>query len=101
MREELIAGTAEWKGRENPNVKEFKCNKCDETFVSNATLKEHVQRILPRNITCKHCDETLKETWKLEKHLRTHTETTTFNCEDCGKEFGNALKAKCQKMPLL
>ena len=25
--------------------------------------------------------------WKLEKHLRTHAETTKFKCNDCGKEF--------------
>ena len=55
MREELNAGKTVMKGTENPNVKEFECNKCDETFVSSTTLKEHVQRNHPRNITCKTC----------------------------------------------
>ena len=71
------------KGSKNPNVKEFKCNQCGETFGSNATLREHIQGIIPEKLCAKIMMKPFGKIWKLEKHA----ETTKFKCDDCGKEF--------------
>ena len=47
-----------------------------------------------RTIVCKHCDETFLEILKLEKHLRTHAETSKLKYDDCGKEFRTKWRLK-------
>ena len=75
------------KETNNPKVGEFKCEQCDVTFTSSATLKEHRVGKHSQKMICEHCEETFHEIWKLEKHLRTHNKLPKFKCDKCSKEF--------------
>lgn len=54
----------------------FKCDKCGKTFITDANLKTHVNRIKPcisdeitdSNIKCKFCNNTFTKKYNLHKH---------------------------------
>lgn len=49
----------------------FKCQKCNNTFISNTNLNKHLNRQTPCNeiIQCKRCDKLFKQSKELTNHM--------------------------------
>jgi KRAB domain-containing zinc finger protein len=65
----------------------FKCNKCEETFISKKTLKKHVVEVHPITLNCKICDRTFFKNHELEIHIEEHGVEKNFKCDVCNKDF--------------
>ena len=71
----------------NMDSENTKCKECEKSFSSKKILIEHIRRIHPKVYECKICEDTFVESWRLELHMKSHEEMTTFNCDICEKQF--------------
>ena len=64
----------------------FKCNNCDEVFVSLGDLKKHRKRHNSNQVMfqCDECERNFKEEWKLNAHIKSHEK---YSCDHCDKRF--------------
>ncbi|XP_039445408.1 zinc finger protein 90 [Culex pipiens pallens] len=76
-----------------PELKPFKCNRCERTFASKSHLAFHAETHLERRLPCPDCDKTYKHRRDLDLHRRCEHETTTtpgeetIRCGKCSKQF--------------
>ena len=68
---------------------EFKCTKCQKTFVYKEDFKKHVASKHGLNhVKCKSCDKVFIKNSDLEVHMeKEHTEVKKFKCEECDMNF--------------
>ena len=69
----------------------FHCDKCDQKFGSQSSLRSHVKQSHEGiKFTCPSCGLVFDRKDKLTKHERvTHSIDEKYRCMDCGKQFGS------------
>ena len=72
---------------EEKQAKQVKCKECTLSFSKIQCLKKHILVVHPKLIKCDQCDETFDQNWKLEDHLKIHTNGQKFQCDLCEKSF--------------
>lgn len=73
------------KHQESPS--EFICQHCGKTFNSKVAIANHVKfKHNDGGRTCNTCDKKFKDNYALQRHLKSH-DNTTNPCPKCGKEF--------------
>ena len=81
-------------------VKQYKCDKCDKTFLTGLKLKKHNRSHTGSGeYKCEVCQKWFPSSSSLYLHRNIHLDTKPFKCEDCQMGFnqkGN-LKAHFQK----
>lgn len=71
----------------NPS-KNFKCEKCDKAFLTNAELSRHgIKHSKEKPFICEYCGNSYRFKSALLVHYRTHSEEKPYKCEFCDKEF--------------
>ena len=68
--------------------KDLPCTWCSKTFVSDESLKRHMNEKCgkrPKSYSCKLCDETFVSYYRLMKHKIVHTNQQQFPCQYCEK----------------
>ena len=75
----------------------FKCEKCDEEFVTVTQLQAHIQYThnnVSHRFKCEKLDEEFVTVTQLKKHNDTYHEVEKqrqYNCEDCDFQADNRL----------
>lgn len=74
--------------------KPFRCQQCDETFMSQSSLSVHLQRVhefsIGRQVHCPLCDYSFCKQSDLNAHIYVHGDDTPmmpFECPDCAELF--------------
>ena len=64
----------------------FKCNKCEKSFGNFRDFKKHKSEHELHNevFKCCKCDKTFDEDWKMNAHVKSHTD---YQCNQCDKSF--------------
>ena len=68
--------------------KDLPCTWCSKTFVSDESLKRHMNEKCgkrPKSYSCKLCDETFVTNYRLMKHKIVHMDQKQFPCQYCEK----------------
>lgn len=75
--------------------KPFRCEQCDEAFMSQSSLSLHVHRVhefsIDRQIHCPLCDYSFSKQSDLNAHIYVHNDDgqDMFECPDCSELFDN------------
>lgn len=75
--------------------KPFRCEQCDEAFMSQSSLSLHVHRVhdfsMDRQIHCPLCDYSFSKQSDLNAHIYVHNDDgqDMFECPDCSELFDN------------
>ena len=73
---------------ENILRESHECRKCDETFSTKKSLKQHIAESHRFRIKCKLCEQLFSKRCELEVHIQyEHEAAEIFQCEDCDKTF--------------
>ncbi|KAG6446618.1 hypothetical protein O3G_MSEX004548 [Manduca sexta] len=77
------------------NLRPYKCDRCDKSYVTSWCLTEH-KRIIhegykrPMKFSCPMCDKVFDRNHILKTHLRTHTGERPYQCSKCPAQFSQA-----------
>lgn len=75
--------------------KPFRCERCDDAFMSQSSLSLHVHRVhefsIDRQIHCPLCDYSFAKQSDLNAHIFVHSDDgqDPFECPDCAELFDN------------
>jgi len=81
---------ADSQANKSPNnkTKEYKCEKCQETFSYLKRYNDHERKgQCNTTITCTQCGVTFRNAKNLKRHIRRIHEKPMYKCGDCGKIF--------------
>lgn len=68
--------------------KPFKCNKCQETFLTQNDLRRHQKREAgDLHFWCETCGGKFEDAAKLQDHKGLHTADKRHTCSTCGRKF--------------
>ncbi|XP_019764140.1 gastrula zinc finger protein XlCGF57.1 isoform X1 [Dendroctonus ponderosae] len=66
----------------------FSCQICGKTYISNNRLQDHIKLTHQENKFCCHlCNKEYKQKSGLEVHIKSHSGENNYPCEICGKRF--------------
>ncbi|XP_055381640.1 zinc finger protein 1-like [Condylostylus longicornis] len=68
----------------------FHCHMCDKSYQYSKSLKEHIDLIhkcTEKNFKCPTCDKGFTKQWKLNTHLKVHTDERPYICTICVMTF--------------
>ena len=81
------------------NVRPFSCPHCNKTFITNSTLKGHLQWIhSDKNYKCDYCEYVTSTLSHVREHMRvmhTHRDVKPYKCAYC--DFRCAVSGNCRK----
>jgi len=75
----------------HPQIKMYKCEKCDKTFSLLDSKNKHMKRHEEKKQICPTCNKAFCSIQELQNHLPKHTGTKTFLCDidGCKKAYGS------------
>ncbi|XP_072042341.1 uncharacterized protein [Amphiura filiformis] len=73
-----------------PKAKMYYCDKCSESFTSEAERNKHVMK----HPTCYLCDKRFANDRGLQTHMHIHHSGNQFKCETCKKQFSHLAQLK-------
>lgn len=76
----------------NVEAGRFRCETCDMKFGSNPRLQRHLLLHKEKEFQCQHCPKTFVSNTLLLTHERTHTGGQPSICATCGEKFSNSTK---------
>jgi len=71
---------------EDPERRDFECDKCNKKFKTSSNLVEHLKTHGTEKFTCQFCAKTFKTSIGFNQHQRSHT-GELFPCHSCGEKF--------------
>ena len=71
---------------EDPERRDYQCDKCDKKFKTSSNLVEHQKTHGNEKYTCQFCAKTFKTLIGFNQHQRAHT-GELFPCHSCGEKF--------------
>ena len=84
----------DWNGQIRQLCKErdgrFYCAFCQKSYTYSKSLKEHVEAIHKKQeklFKCHLCEKAFSKRWKLNTHLKVHTDERPFECSLCVMTF--------------
>lgn len=77
--------------------KKYMCELCGAEFAQWATLYNHKFKHNDVKFKCTYCEKVYKNPSNLQRHIKTHTDSSLYICEICGKDFGTARYLKRHK----
>ena len=96
--------------------KQFKCEKCDKTFLERHLLKKHVSHVhenvseepqqshvhdkikLARTFGCDICGKKYNQMTSLKSHMNIHAGVKPYECDLCKEKFFTRNQVKCHKI---
>ena len=67
--------------------KDFMCDQCDYTTITNAVLQAHKRIHTGDAFQCNTCTKQFTTQANLKQHILSHTDERNFICDDCGQAF--------------
>lgn len=83
--------------RTHTDEKKYMCELCGAEFAQWATLYNHKFTHNNVKFKCTYCEKFYNNPSNLQRHIKTHTDSSLYICEICGKDFGTARYLKRHK----
>ena len=91
----------ELKENKPPIEDQFKCDKCDKSFVTRKALYDHNYYVHPKYLSkCEICNKQFNQRGNLKRHTENiHKKPANQNdCQDCGKKFSSLFSLQRHKV---
>lgn len=78
------------KKRDHQNVRNYKCNVCDNQYKQKSHLDRHIQAAHQKiRHQCLYCEKSFSKNWSLKLHQFKHSEASNFpyKCSECDNSF--------------